>query len=193
MNPGVLNLEKLSRVLSLVLRHAPEMIGIRPDRAGWVDIEDLVERLNRRPPGAPKRLRTLSEVDRAGLMAAIAQDAKARYEVSADGSQVRAAQGHSISVDLGYPVTSPPELLYHGTHADALAEIRATGLKAGARHDVHLSQESATARQVGARRGRAVVLTVLAGQMARAGFEFRLSSNGVWLIEAVPAAYLRES
>jgi putative RNA 2'-phosphotransferase len=185
--------EKLSRVLSLVLRHAPEAIGISLDRAGWVTMEELLARLNHRTPATPKRLRTLGEVSLELLLQAVREDAKSRYELTPDLKRIRAAQGHSIPVELGYPAVMPPELLYHGTHADALPAIRVGGLLPGARHAVHLSENSGTARSVGARRGRPIILTVLAAQMAREGFKFNQASNGVWLTAQVPVKYLREN
>ena len=177
----------------MVLRHAPEAIGVSLDRAGWVAVEELLARLNRRTPATPKRLRTLGEVSVELLMQAVREDAKSRYELSPDFKRIRAAQGHSIPVELGYPAVTPPELLYHGTHADALTAIRVEGLLPGARHAVHLSGTSVTARAVGARRGRPIILTVLAAQMAQDGFKFSQASNGVWLTAKVPAKYLREN
>jgi len=185
--------EKLSRVLSLVLRHAPEAIGVSLDRAGWVAVEELLGCLNHRTPSTPKRLRTLGEVSTELLLQAVREDAKGRYELSPDFKRIRAAQGHSIPVELGHPALTPPEVLYHGTYAEALPAIRREGLLPGARHAVHLSGNSATARIVGARRGRAVILTVLAGEMSREGFTFSQASNGVWLTAKVPAKYLREN
>jgi putative RNA 2'-phosphotransferase len=60
------------------------------------------------------------------------------------------------------------------------------------RHDVHLSSQETTARAVGARHGRPVVLTVDAAAMAADGYTFRVTDNGVWLTAAVPPQYLRE-
>ncbi|MDQ3639739.1 MAG: RNA 2'-phosphotransferase, partial [Actinomycetota bacterium] len=48
----------------------------------------------------------------------------------------------------------------------------------------------ATARVVGARRGRPVVLAVAAGEMHRDGDVFYRSGNGVWLVEHVAPRYL---
>jgi putative RNA 2'-phosphotransferase len=47
-----------------------------------------------------------------------------------------------------------------------------------------------TARKVGARRGKPVLLRVDAGRMHAAGFRFFLSANGVWLTDSVPAVFL---
>lgn len=63
-------------------------------------------------------------------------------------------------------------------------------MKKGKRHHVHLSKDVDTARKVGARRGKPVILTVAAGKMHAAGFAFFLSVNGVWLTESVPVAFL---
>lgn len=87
-------------------------------------------------------------------------------------------------------VAAPPEQLYHGTVERFLTAILAEGLKPMARHHVHLSADIQTASKVGARRGAAVILRVAAGDMARAGAVLRVSSNGVWLAEAVPARFL---
>jgi len=86
--------------------------------------------------------------------------------------------------------SSPPDLLFHGTAARNLPSIRAQGLLKGSRHHVHLSPDSTTATQVGARHGSPVVLKVRAGEMSVAGHEFYLSANGVWLTEYVPAAFI---
>ncbi|MDP9498274.1 MAG: RNA--NAD 2'-phosphotransferase, partial [Actinomycetota bacterium] len=48
-----------------------------------------------------------------------------------------------------------------------------------------------TARAVGRRRGAAAVLAVDAAALSAAGTAFTVSDNGVWLVPAVPPAYLR--
>ncbi len=81
-------------------------------------------------------------------------------------------------------------LLYHGTVERFLGSIMAEGLKKCRRHHVHLSHDIDTARKVGARRGKPVVLQVDARAMREQGFTFYLSANGVWLTDSVPAVYL---
>ncbi len=122
----------------------------------------------------------------------VANNDKQRFAISADGQRIRASQGHSTPVDLGYVPTPPPEMLYHGTALPHLPGIRKHGLVKGRRHHVHLSGDEATARTVGQRHGREVVLKVCSGEMARAGFTFYRSANGVWLTDAVPYRYLVE-
>ena len=92
-------------------------------------------------------------------------------------------------MDLQLEPLPPPELLYHGTADRNVAAIASGGLLRMARHHVHLSADSATARQVGARHGRPLVLEIASGRMSRDGFLFWRSQNGVWLVDAVPPAY----
>jgi putative RNA 2'-phosphotransferase len=64
------------------------------------------------------------------------------------------------------------------------------GLHKGRRHHVHLSKDTDTARKVGARRGKPIILRVDARTMHQQGFKFFLSTNGVWLTDSVPVAFL---
>lgn len=170
---------KLSKRMSKALRHEPYRLGLAPDGAGWVPVDDLLAALR---------------VGRPDLDAVVAGNDKQRFAVERgpDGvERIRANQGHSIPVELGLPAVEPLPLLYHGTAAAVLDSIRATGLHRGGRHHVHLSADVETARRVGARRGGpVVVLTVDAAAMARDGHAFHRSANGVWLTDAVPARYL---
>lgn len=170
---------KVSKYLSKHLRHQPERIGLTLDEAGWVEIDALIS------AAAAHGFRfTRKELDHV-----VATNDKRRFEI--EGTRIRASQGHSIDVDLGLPAATPPPYLYHGTVARNLDAIRAEGLRPMNRHDVHLSPDRETATRVGARRGRPVVLSVDAAAMHRDGYVFRVSANGVWLTETVPAQYLR--
>ena len=85
---------------------------------------------------------------------------KQRFAFSDDGTRIRANQGHSVEVELGYEPATPPEVLYHGTAEKHLPGIRREGLIKGARHHVHLSERVETASAVGQRHGRLVLLEV---------------------------------
>jgi putative RNA 2'-phosphotransferase len=170
-----------SKFLSLVLRHDPERIGLELDEGGWVLVDDLLAAWARHGDG----------ISREELERVVATSDKKRFSISPDGLMIRANQGHSVSVELGLEPVKPPELLYHGTVERFLGSIRRKGLRRGERHHVHLSHDEATARRVGRRRGRPVVLVVEAGRMHRDGLEFFRSANGVWLTESVPPEYLR--
>ena len=172
---------ELSKFLSYVLRHEPGAIGLAPDAGGWVRIDELLA-------AAAANGRAITRAD---LDLVVANNPKRRFAISADGDQIRASQGHSIDVDLGYEPASPPDVLYHGTALRFVDSIRERGLERGARHHVHLSVDRATALEVGRRHGEPAVLVVLAGAMARTGMTFFVSANGVWLTERVPAEFIR--
>jgi putative RNA 2'-phosphotransferase len=169
-----------SKFLSFVLRHQPDAAGIHLDAQGWVAIDELLDGCRKHGHALTREM--LDEI--------VAKSSKRRLAISEDGMRIRASQGHSIEVDLGYQPVTPPELLFHGTVARHLDAIRAQGLKRMQRHHVHLSPDTATATAVGQRHGRPVILRILAGEMARQGHQFYLSANGVWLTDEVPAAYI---
>jgi putative RNA 2'-phosphotransferase len=81
-------------------------------------------------------------------------------------------------------------MLFHGTATRFLGSIQKQGLLKGNRHQVHLSQNKNTAIKVGSRHGKVVVLRVKAAEMHKAGFEFFVSENQVWLTDCVPVEYL---
>lgn len=170
-----------SKFLSFVLRHRPESIGLTLDKQGWADVPDLLAK-----SAAAGTAITLDE-----LRQIVAENDKKRFVLSDDASRIRAAQGHSIDVDLKLAVKTPPPVLYHGTVGKFIGSIRKQGLLPGNRHDVHLSADTATATLVAQRRGRAVILVIETYPLLRDGYQFRQSDNGVWLVPAVPAKYLK--
>jgi putative RNA 2'-phosphotransferase len=172
----------LSKWVSLRLRHNPAGIGLALDPHGWAEVDELISASARHGV----------RFTRADLDAVVAGNDKQRFEYDAAGRRIRARQGHSVPVDLGYADAAPPDRLFHGTTAGSLAAIRSGGLRPMRRHDVHLSADRETARKVGARHGPPVILTVDAAAMTRDGHTFRVTGNGVWLTAEVPAAYLRE-
>lgn len=172
--------EAASKHISLVLRHKPETIGLVLDEAGFADTGELLHKL----AAAGTKL-TMDE-----LVEIVRTSDKQRFFLSEDQTRIRANQGHSVGVELGYDPKVPPDVLFHGTVDRFLESIRKTGLRRGQRAHVHLSPDRATAVSVGARRGTAVILTVQAGAMHAAGYAFFVSPNGVWLTERVPPEFL---
>jgi putative RNA 2'-phosphotransferase len=170
----------LSKLLSLWLRHRPEAAGLALDEAGWADVDAVLAALA--ASGMTGGRGRLEQV--------IATNDKQRFELSADGTRIRARQGHSVSVALDWPRRDPPPLLYHGTAARFLPAILTEGLKPMKRHHVHLSPDEETARKVGARRGPPAILRVASGRMAAAGEPFFLTANGVWLTARVAPEYI---
>jgi putative RNA 2'-phosphotransferase len=171
---------RISKFLSLILRHEPEKIGLQLDPNGWADIEALLAGCRQHG----------KHIERAELEEVVATNEKQRFAFSDDGQKIRANQGHSVEVSLGYEPQVPPAQLFHGTATRFLEAIRAEGLHKSERHHVHLSADEVTAHKVGQRHGRAVILVVKSELMHSRGYPFFLSTNGVWLTDHVPVEFL---
>lgn len=171
---------KVSKFLSYVLRHRPDSIGLTLDGNGWADVAELLACSQANGKRLTKEL----------LQNVVAENDKKRFEFSGNGQKIRASQGHSLRVELAYQPKQPPAILYHGTVAKFLDAILEKGLIKMSRHHVHLSEDFATAQNVGSRRGKPLILTIRAREMYRLGHVFYLSTNGVWLTDHVPPAYL---
>jgi putative RNA 2'-phosphotransferase len=170
----------ISKLLSLVLRHKPEVLGIQLDQNGWVEVDFLLEKLKGKSP----------EMNFERLEQIVITNEKQRFAFNEDLTKIRANQGHSVQVDVQLKPQLPPEFLYHGTVDKFLDGIRVEGLKKGSRLHVHLSKDLETAARVGSRRGKPVILVVRSREMATAGHSFYLSENGVWLCDAVPFEFI---
>lgn len=174
---------RLSKFLSLVLRHKPHLLGIKLDANGWVSIEDLLK------ANAAHDTHVIMTLD--SIKQAVATNNKKRFAISPDGLMIRASQGHSVPIELNLGDVEPPTILYHGTVDLYMDSIKTSGLKRGHRNHVHLSADIETANKVGRRRGKPVILEIKAKWMHNDGHKFFLSDNGVWLTDHVPTKYLR--
>ena len=162
--------------LAFLLRHD---YSYNFDAHGWRKVDDLVSNQGF----------TLEE-----LQVIVKCSNKQRFEFSEDGLFIRARQGHSIKVDVELAEAVPPIVLYHGTPKENLPSILDKGICKMSRNHVHLSDTIEIASNVGARRGKAlIVITVNAKQMHEDGYTFFLSRNGVWLTDSVPAQYIANS
>jgi len=170
----------VSKFLSKHLRHAPEDLGLTLQTGGWVRVEDLLAGCE----GANFR------ISWAELREVVEKNDKKRFSFDETGERIRANQGHSTEVDLQLTPRTPPDVLYHGTAVQSVADVLRTGLKRMSRHHVHLSTCVETATAVGKRHGRPVILRVDAAAMSRDGLTFYRSDNGVWLVDEIPPRYM---
>ena len=172
------NIRRISKFLSLILRHQPEKIGLTLDKNGWAAVTDILEKSN-------------LKFDRETLEEVVRTNDKQRFSFNEDKTKIRANQGHSIkTIDLELAPQVPPPFLYHGTVPKFLQLIKSDGLKKMNRQHVHLSPDRQTATIVGKRRGAPVILSIRSGQMQEDGYPFHLSKNGVWLTDHVPPKYI---
>jgi putative RNA 2'-phosphotransferase len=158
-------LTSTSKFMSLVLRHNPGRAGLALDAQGWVPIDALLR-------GAQAAGRSISP---ALLMEVVRSCPKQRFAISADGLRIRV----------------PPQRLYHGTATRFLDSILRAGLDRRNRHHVHLTDSLATARSVGQRYGKVVLLEIDAARMHAQSRVFYRSDNGVWLTDSVAPCFLR--
>lgn len=176
------NDSKISKYISLILRHKPEEIGLKLDEHGYLRVLDLIEGIDKSYEGF-----SMDDLERI-----VREDSKGRYSFNEDKSKIRANQGHSIKVDLGLEEIKPPKVLYHGTGRKYLESILENGLIKKERQYVHLSKDRETASIVGKRHGDLVIFEVDSESMFNDGIKFYLSKNNVWLCNYVPKKYIKE-
>ena len=174
-------LKQISKFMSLVLRHKPEIIGLQLNENGWANVQEMIDKMNT----------TGADVDIDLIHTIVETNDKKRFAFNEDKTMIRASQGHSVEVDLNLIEVQPPEFLYHGTIQESVDIIRLEGLKKMSRQHIHLSNDKETATKVGSRRGKPVILVINAAAMHADGYRFYLSANEVWLTDEVPVQYIQ--
>ena len=181
-NQKMPDIKQTSKFLSLVLRHQPATIGIVLDENGWVDVSELIEKINAKNSKENLSFEFLQRV--------VAENDKQRFIFNVDKTRIRANQGHTVDIELGLTPTPPPTVLYHGTAIANIESIQKTGINKGKRQHVHLSANTETATKVGARHGKPVILTINTEKMHQDGIAFFCAENGVWLTDFVAVEYI---
>ena len=174
--------QRLVRVLAFALRHHPLRFGVALDNDGFADLGELVV-------GIRFSHYEWATLDREQVESAIRGTDPGRFEIR-DGL-VRARYGHSVALGSPGELQTPPDVLLHGTSADAAATVLATGLRPMNRAFVHLTSNPDYATQVVTAKGGGVVLRVRAKEAADVGIEFFQANSHVWLTREVPSPFLR--
>lgn len=172
---------RLGKFISLILRHNPEIIGIKLDEHGYADVDELIDGVNK----------SGKEIDFETLERIVRENEKNRYSFNEDKSKIRANQGHSIKVDLGLKEVIPPEILYHGTAERFLESIKEKGILKMCRQYVHLSKDKETAINVGKRHGKPIVACIDTQAMVKDGYKFYISQNKVYLCDDIKWKYIK--
>jgi putative RNA 2'-phosphotransferase len=173
--------KRISKFLSYVLRHHPELINLNLDENGWANVDELITK-SKRDPHEGISFKELDEI--------VETNDKKRFIFNEDKTRIRANQGHSIDIDLALISQKPPEFLYHGTAQNNVDSILENGIEKRKRKHVHLSQDIETATKVGMRHGKPIILTINTEKMFNDGIEFYLSENNVWLTDFVDIQYI---
>ena len=176
----MINFVKLSKYMSMLLRHRPEAAGLSMDDKGYVLLDSLVQAC----------VDYGYNIAKSDILWMIENTEKRRFELDGSGDLIRAVQGHSGDVKIEYPMLTPPPYLYHGTVIKYVAPIMEFGLEKQKRRYVYLSTNVERAEDVGTRRGEPVVLKIRSLDMYLAGHQFFLTPNGDWLTDKVPAQYI---
>jgi putative RNA 2'-phosphotransferase len=171
---------RISKFLSLVLRHKLDTIGLNLDNNGWAITEELITQAKK--AGVQVTFDILKKI--------VETNDKKRFVFSNDESKIRVNQGHSVKVDVELKEQTPPSVLFHGTAVQNMASIKKMGLIKGKRLYVHLSTDEETAEKVGMRYGKPVILVVAARLMHDEGYKFYQSENRVWLTDFVLPRYI---
>lgn len=143
------NTNQLSKFLALVLRHKADEFNLQLDENGFGDIHQVWEIIEERYGKKFKYsdLEMIVEGDKYG---------KKRYEII-DG-RIRAMFGHSDVREITYPISMPPQYLYHGTSQEAIDSIKVTGLQAQSRQFVHFTTNLDNAKRVANRHSKNTVI-----------------------------------
>lgn len=175
------NKKRISKKMSLALRHQPDAVGLTLEDGGWANVDALVMAFT------AHGLR----VNRANIEEVVETNDKQRFEFDQKRIRVRARQGHSLEIELGYEPATPPDVLLHGTAEKNVGSIMTSGIHKARRHAVHLSTDAAMMLAVGGRHGKPTLLEIDSAAMHEAGFQFYLTGNGVWLTDEVPPEFIR--
>ena len=171
---------KLSKFISLVLRHKPEHIDLELSNDGWANVCELIEKIKS----------TGKNINKDILERVVLYNDKKRFSFNENHTLIRANQGHSINVDLQFEEKEPPEILFHGTSINNIDSIKNEGIKKMKRLHVHLSLTEDIAKKVAERHGKPAIIKINAKKMYKDGIKFYLSENKVWLCDYVDAEYI---
>jgi len=166
--------------MAFALRHNPGHFDLELDDEGWTSFEDLIIaiRFERYEWGC---------LDESIVHAAIAD--MDRFEIR-DG-RIRAVYGHSIELARPPEVSTPPAVLYHGTAADNVLNIRMQGILRMSRQFVHLSSDYEWVVRFLDDKPAWTIFAIDTLPALEAGILLRSANQHVWLTDALPASFLR--
>lgn len=183
-------ISKLSKFLTLVLRHQPYALGLELDSEGWLNcsVDELVELINEKK-GFDTSKDDIKEI--------VESDPKGRYEIS--DNLIRATYGHSVKLNpLEYPddLEDLPEYLYYATNNYQLDTMLRLGLlprEGRDRQFLHLSVEIKDAYTVAKHHSRNPKLVkILVSEAFNYGIKFRKVAPLIVVCEEIPSQFIEE-
>lgn len=171
----------ISKLISYWLRHNPEEGQLSIDEYGKANIDQLLASITNKVQ-EPFNIQHLLSLN--------TSFDKVRWDIDIDNNTIRATHGHSISIELEYRESSPPEILYHGTADKNIERIKEEGLKTMTRQFVHLSANTQLATEVAKRHGKPYIISIPTKPLLNDGWIFYNTSENVWLVADIPSTYL---
>ena len=168
--------KRISKLLSLMLRHRPDEFGLNVDEYGYAPVEDVVEALGTK----------IDDITDDILLEMLNAPDQRRFELNEKG--VRAKYGHSFFVEMDDP-EEPPEHLYIGCTQEQAATYSDKGIRPVDRSYIHLSisREAAEARN---RRVELPCLAVIAARDAHEGGVEFYPRGEIVLCRDIPSQFI---
>lgn len=175
--------DRIGRMMALILRHQPEKFGLSMDGRGWIDLDEFVDAIRRARPQYSRWLRN------AHIEAVVETDEKGRYQI--DGGMIRATYAHSVNVNLDDLPEAQVDTLYFPVSEEELDLVLEAGLRPSDRNMIHLSATPDKAYSAGrVHIADPILLQVDVKASSDAGnFIFRAGKT-VYITEAVESAHL---
>lgn len=170
---------RISKLLSLILRHRPDEFGLNVDEYGFAPLSEVVEAVQQRYP-------EVTEEDVSGLIEGSRQH---RFEIR-DGN-IRALYAHSFYVEMDGEPLDPPEHMYMAVELDAARTMKEEGMKPEDRFYLHLSKTREIAEDRAGQLTAPSLVQVLAQAATKEGLEF-YERGEVVLTREIPAELIGE-
>lgn len=123
--------DRIGRMMALILRHQPERFGLTMDGRGWVDLDGFVQAICDARQNYARWLR------KQHIVALVETDEKGRYQI--DGGMVRATYAHSVNVNLDDLPEAQVDQLYFPVSEEEMDLVLEAGLRPTDRNKIHLS------------------------------------------------------
>lgn len=181
---------RLSRYLTLILRHKPNLVNMKIDEDGWsnISITEIAENILSSSNG-------FDWLTAESIKEIVDTDIKGRYQINSNG-YIRATYGHSIKIE---PLESPdqiedlPKILFYATDDNELNELLRLGIIPGMRDRIflHLSIRKNDALQVARHHSRFPRIVKINVTLAHAtGVRFKKVSPLIVLTDEIPPQFI---
>lgn len=172
---------RISKLLSLILRHRPDEFGLNMDEYGFIPLDEVVESVQ-------QRYDAVAEDDVRDLIGTSRQH---RFEIV--GDKVRALYGHSFFVKMDGEPMEAPEHLFLCVDVEQGKRMKAEGIRSEDRFYLHLSPTREVAEsRAGSVDAPCVVEVRAAAAAAEADVKFWSRGEVVLTREEISSEYVGE-